>query len=90
MDQVLSIRDAVLGAHDELAQTELVGESGNGLVSVTVRGTGEVISVRLHPDTKRQSLNDLEDLFVAAVTQAQDAARVLTEQRSRTFDDFSR
>jgi nucleoid-associated protein EbfC len=86
LDQVLSLRNAVLSARDELAQTELVGEAGNGLVSVTVRGTGEVIGVRLHPDVKRQALHDLEDLFLVAAAQAQDTARVLAEQRSKQFE----
>ena len=90
MGQVQSIRDAVFAARDELNQTELVGESGNGLVSVTVRGSGEVIGVRLHADAKRQSLTELEDLFLAAATQAQSAAKLLTEKHARALDANAR
>lgn len=57
--------------HDELARAEVDGQSGGGLVKVTVDGKGEVKRVRIDPSLmKPDEVEILEDLIVAAAGDA--------------------
>lgn len=56
----------------ELAQTELIGASGGGMVEVVIMGSGDIRAVRI----KKEAVEDgdvemLEDLVMAAIKDAQ-------------------
>jgi nucleoid-associated protein EbfC len=89
VEQVSSVRNGLLSIHEELGRTEVVGEAGNGLVRVTVRGTGEVIAVQLDPGVKRENPAALEELFLTAAQQAQAAARTLVEQKAAPLSQLN-
>jgi DNA-binding YbaB/EbfC family protein len=80
LQQVVSMRDGLLAAQAEMTSTELTGQAGGGLVTVTIRGTGEVVAVRLDPAIVGHDLPELEDLILTAIRNAQQAAQALGEQ----------
>lgn len=56
---------------DELARAEFDGQSGGGLVKVTLDGKGEMKRVRIDPSLmKPDDAEIVEDLIVAAATDA--------------------
>jgi nucleoid-associated protein EbfC len=64
-----------------LAEVEVTGTSGGGLVTVTMSATGELRSVKIDPKAvDPDDVETLEDLVLAAVTNASGAARAKTEQ----------
>ncbi|NIN30710.1 MAG: YbaB/EbfC family nucleoid-associated protein, partial [Hydrogenophaga sp.] len=56
-------------AQEELARMEVTGESGGGMVKVTMNGQHAVRSVRIDPGLA-DDLEMLEDLLAAAVNDA--------------------
>ncbi|GAA2518517.1 YbaB/EbfC family nucleoid-associated protein [Pilimelia columellifera] len=82
MKQAQKMQQQMVQAQAELAEAELVGTAGGGLVSVTASGTGEVKSVRIDPKAvDPDDVETLEDLVLAALHHAADQARALTESR---------
>jgi DNA-binding YbaB/EbfC family protein len=62
----------------ELAELRIEGTSGGGMVSVTLDGQKNVVSVRLDPEVvNRDDVDMLQDLIVAAFN---DAAAKVDEQ----------
>jgi DNA-binding YbaB/EbfC family protein len=60
---------------DELTRAEIDGQSGGGLVHVTLDGKGEVKRVRIDPSLmKADEVEILEDLIVAAAADARTKA----------------
>jgi DNA-binding YbaB/EbfC family protein len=82
MKQAQKMQQQMVAAQAELAEAELTGTAGGGLVTVTVKGTGEVVAVKIDPKAvDPDDVETLEDLVVAAVHNAAQAARELTEQK---------
>jgi len=72
---------AVERAKESLAETEIAGSAGGGLVTALVSGDGELRAVTISPDAV--DLDDLEtlgDLVVAAVRDASRQAKEMGEQ----------
>ena len=55
---------------EELAQAEITGESGAGLVKVIMNGRAQVKAVKVEDDLLKEEKSVLEDLLAAAVTDA--------------------
>jgi DNA-binding YbaB/EbfC family protein len=69
-------------AQAELAAAEVTGTAGGGLVTVTVSGTGEFRSVKIDPKAvDPEDVETLEDLVLAAIHNAADAASSLAEKK---------
>lgn len=69
MQMAQRMQDNVKKAQEELAGVEVTGQSGGGMVNVTMSGKMEVRRVRIDP----QALSDaemLEDLVTAAINDA--------------------
>ena len=82
MQQAQQMQHQMAAAQAELAETELTGTAGGGLVTVTVTGTGEVTKIKIDPKAvDPDDVETLEDLVVAALHNAADAAQKLTEQK---------
>ncbi|MCW2641300.1 MAG: YbaB/EbfC family nucleoid-associated protein [Dactylosporangium sp.] len=82
MKQAQKMQQQMATAQAELAETELTGTAGGGLVTVTVTGTGEVTSVKIDPKAvDPDDVETLEDLVLAALHNAAEQARTLTEQK---------
>ena len=64
-------------AQARLAETEVTGTAGGGLVTATMTGTAELIALQIDPSAvDPDDVETLQDLVVAAV---RDAARVAGE-----------
>ncbi len=80
MKQAQKMQAQMHEAQQKLAETELTGTAGGGLVSVTVSGAGEVLGVKIaaaavDPD----DVETLEDLVLAAIRDGQTQASELGE-----------
>ena len=82
MKQAQKMQQQVAQAQAELAAAEVTGTAGGGLVSVLMTGLGEVKSVRIDPKAvDPDDIESLEDLVLAALHNAAEAVRELTEQK---------
>jgi nucleoid-associated protein EbfC len=82
LKQAQKMQQQVASAQAELAEAELTGTAGGGLVTVTMKGTGEVVGVKIDPKAvDPEDVETLEDLVLAAVHNAAEAVRALTEQK---------
>ena len=71
MKQVGQMQARLKEMQDDLAKAEIEGQSGGGLVHLTVDGKGEVKRVRIDPSLmKPDEVEILEDLIVAAAADA--------------------
>ena len=82
LKQAQKMQQQIAAAQAELAEAELTGTAGGGLVTVTISGVGDVRSVKIDPKAvDPEDVETLEDLVVAAVHNAAEAARELTERK---------
>jgi DNA-binding YbaB/EbfC family protein len=82
MKQAQKMQQQMMAAQQELAQAEVTGTAGGGLVTATVTGSGEVVSVKIDPKAvDPDDVESLEDLVVAAIRDAARAATELAEQK---------
>lgn len=56
------------------------GESGNGLVLITLTGNRELKSIKINADIKMMETEDLEDLLSVALKRAMDNANAINEK----------
>jgi nucleoid-associated protein EbfC len=82
MKQAQKMQQQLADAQAELAEAEVTGTAGGGLVTVTMRGSGEVLSLKIDPKAvDPDDIETLEDLVVAALHTASDAVKELTEAK---------
>lgn len=82
MKQAQKMQQQLAAAQAELAETEVTGTSGGGLVTVTVTGGGEVRAVSIKPEVvDPDDVETLEDLVVAALNDASAAAAALSAEK---------
>ena len=80
MQQAQRMQENLKRAQEELAQLEVTGNAGGGMVSVTLTGRMEARKVRIEPS----ALGDaemLEDLIAAAINDAVNKANAESEKR---------
>jgi DNA-binding YbaB/EbfC family protein len=66
----------------ELAETEVEGSAGGGVVRAVVTGKQTLVSVTIDPSAvDADDVEMLQDLVTAAVNEALDASRRLAEQK---------
>jgi nucleoid-associated protein EbfC len=83
MKQAQKMQQQLLAAQEQLAEAEITGTAGGGLVTAVVSGAGEVKSVKIDPRAvDPDDVESLEDLVVAAI---RDAARAAQELSSETM-----
>ena len=70
MKKAQEMQENLQKAQRELANKEVTGEAGGGMVSVVMRGTHEVSRVTIDPSLADEDLEMLEDLVAAAVNDA--------------------
>ena len=82
MKQAQKMQQDMLAAQAELAEAEVTGTAGGGLVSATVSGSGELRTVTIDPSVvDPDDVETLQDLVVAAVRDANRAAQELASER---------
>lgn len=81
LKQAQQMQQQLLAAQEKLAATEVTGTAGGGLVTATMTGGGELISLRIAPEVvDPDDVETLADLVVAAVRDASRSATALAEQ----------
>ncbi len=82
MQQAMNIQEQLASAQAELAEAEVTGTAGGGLVRVTMSGGGEVTAVKIDPTAVDPSdVETLEDMVLAAVHAAAQEQRRLAEEK---------
>lgn len=78
MKQAQKMQEQLRKAQEELEESELDGESGGGMVTVTVNGKKKLLRVSIKPEALEDGDAEmLEDLIMAAYTQAFEKAEEL-------------
>ncbi|MFL0801661.1 MAG: YbaB/EbfC family nucleoid-associated protein [Agarilytica sp.] len=70
MKQAQQMQEKMADMQKELANKEVVGESGAGLIKVTMTGKHDVTNVNIDPSLMSEDKEMLEDLLAAAVNDA--------------------
>jgi DNA-binding YbaB/EbfC family protein len=81
MKQAQQMQERMADLQRELAEAEVIGESGAGLVKVTLNGRHEARKVDIDPSLMNEEKEMLEDLIAAAFTDA--ARRVEQAQQEK-------
>ena len=82
MKQAQKMQQQMAAAQQELAEAQVTGTAGGGLVTATATGAGEVLSVKIDPKAvDPDDVESLEDLVLAAIRDAARAAAELAEQK---------
>jgi len=82
LQQAQQMQEQMVSAQQELADTTVDATVGDGLVSVTLNGTGELVAVKIRRDSfDPAEPEDLEDLIVAAFRDAKTKAEALAAQK---------
>lgn len=70
MQQAQAMQGKMQEAQKELAQMEITGEAGAGMVKVVMTGKHEVKKVSIDPSALQEDADFLEDLVAAAINDA--------------------
>ncbi len=82
MKQAQKMQQQMAAAQQELAEAQVTGTAGGGLVTATATGAGEVLAVKIDPKAvDPDDVESLEDLVLAAIRDAARAAGELAEQK---------
>ncbi|MDY6322185.1 MAG: YbaB/EbfC family nucleoid-associated protein [Succinivibrio sp.] len=77
LKQAQMLQDRMQKAQEEVANLEVTGESGAGMVKITMTGNREVKRVQIDDSVAKEDKEILEDLIVAAFN---DASRRVEEK----------
>lgn len=81
MKQAQKMQQQMVQAQAELAEKQVTGTAGGGLVTATVTGAGDVVSLKIKPEAvDPDDVESLEDLVVAAIRDASANAQELQSQ----------
>jgi DNA-binding YbaB/EbfC family protein len=81
MKQAMALQANMKKAQEEIANMEVVGESGGGMVKVIMTGKHEVKRVQIEPQVASEDREMLEDLIAAAINDAVHKVETQTQQR---------
>jgi DNA-binding YbaB/EbfC family protein len=86
MQQILAqaqqMQQSLIAAQAEIAEATVQGEAGGGLVTATVKGTGEIISLAIDPKVvDPEDVETLQDLIIGAFNDASVKARQLASEK---------
>jgi DNA-binding YbaB/EbfC family protein len=81
MKQAQAMQENLKRAQDELAEIEVEGQSGAGLVKVTMTCKYEVRRVAIDPSLLAEDKDMLEDLIAAAFNDAVRRVEQITQER---------
>jgi DNA-binding YbaB/EbfC family protein len=86
MQQAQAMQEKMKKMQDEAANAEVTGESGAGLVKVTMNGRHDVKSVDIDASLMSEDKELLEDLLAAAVN---DAVRRVEKQQQDNMQNMA-
>ncbi|WP_251979036.1 YbaB/EbfC family nucleoid-associated protein [Salinicola avicenniae] len=86
MKQAQEMQEKMQQVQEEIAQMEVTGEAGAGMIKVTMNGRHDVSKVDIDPSVMSEEKELLEDLLAAAVN---DAARKVEAQSKSRMEEVS-
>ncbi|KAA8981864.1 MULTISPECIES: YbaB/EbfC family nucleoid-associated protein [Gammaproteobacteria] len=86
MKQAQQMQEDLQKAQEEIAKAEVTGESGAGMVKVTMNGRHDVRNVDIDPSLMDEDREVLEDLMAAAVN---DAVRRVEEYQKEKMGNMT-
>jgi DNA-binding YbaB/EbfC family protein len=76
------LQDRMTKVQDEMKNTKVDASSGGGMVTATVNGNQELMSLKIKPDAvDPDDLEMLEDLVIAAVNLALEKSKELSQDQ---------
>lgn len=85
MKQAQQAQENLKKVQDEIARAEVQGESGAGLVQVTMTGTHDLKKVKIDKSLVDDDIEMLEDLIAAAVNDANRRVENLSREKMSEF-----
>lgn len=81
LKQAQAMQENMQKAQAEIAQITVTGESGGGMVKVTMNGKHQVTRVQIEPAVASDDREMLEDLVAAAINDATHRIEVAVQQK---------
>lgn len=81
LQQAQKVQENLKRVQEELAQVEVVGKAGGGVVQVTMSARMDVRSVRIDRSLIGDDVEMLEDLLAAAINDAVNKANAASQER---------
>ena len=81
MKQAQEMKVNMEKAKKELSETEVIGQSGGGMVKVIMNGNHEVNRVEINENLMKDDKEMLEDLVAAAINDANRRVEKITQER---------
>lgn len=86
MKQAQKLQRQMLEAQDALAEERVEGTSGGGTVRVIADGQQNIVEIKIEPEAvDPEEVEMLEDMVLAAVSEALKNSRELAEERLGAF-----
>ena len=83
MRQAQQMQENMKRLQDELARSEVTGESGAGMVKVTLTGKHQAHRVQIDPAALKEDKEFLEDLIAAAINDAAQKVETMSNEKMR-------
>ena len=81
MRQAQAMQRKMAKAQEELAEREVTGSAGGGMVTATATGAGELLTVEINPEAvDPDDVEMLQDMVTAAVNEALRTAKELEQE----------
>ena len=84
LQQAQMMQKKMQEVENKLKTLEVEGEVSNGMVKVTMNGKGEIKKIKIDPSLK-EDIEIIEDLFMAAISEAKTKADNLSETEMKTI-----
>ena len=80
--QAQQMQQKLMEAQQQLANAEVRGQAGGGLVEVVVKGSGQVVAVKIDPQVVDPGdIETLQDLIVGAMSDASSQVTKMAQER---------
>jgi DNA-binding YbaB/EbfC family protein len=86
MKQAQAMQEKMQKAQEEAAKAEMIGESGAGLVRITMNGRHDVRRVEIDASLMKEDKEVLEDLLAAAIN---DAVRKIDQNNQKVMSSLT-
>ena len=83
MKQAQEMQKKMEAMQEQLAEAEIAGTSGAGMVTVTITGKGDMKNVAIDDTLMGEDKEILEDLIVAAFNDAKSKADAYTQEETQ-------
>lgn len=82
MQQAQQMQQHLMAAQAEIAEAEVTGQAGGGLVTARVKGTGELVGLTIDPKVvDPEDVETLQDLIIGAIADASKSASAVAAEK---------